>query len=360
MAVIESVTLHPYVLPLTSPVDLGGFRLSVRKGCLVRVRMRQGSAHTSGLGDIAPLPHFSRESLSDAREAVEAQIPNLVGRELPASPSLRDLDRVIAEDAGECPSAQFGLEQALTTAIARHAGVPLSKWLSETARDRVPLNALLTGTPDEIVAAGVDLDVGEYGYRAVKIKVGRHDPAEEAAAVRHLHGVWGGDVDIRLDANRAWSRADAEGFVAALNDTPIAYIEEPLTEASDLRRWAGKTGVPVALDETTRELSVEELARQTFAAAFVIKPSLLGFYRTLDLAREVASAGVDLVITSAYESGIGLAGLAALATAIGTRPIPAGLDTYQRLSRDVVEARLPIGGPSIHVSALWEALPSDL
>jgi len=357
MAVIETVTLHPYALPLTSTVDLGGSSVSVRNGCLVRVEIRHRSGLTSGLGDIAPLPHFSRESASEAQAAVDAQIPNLAGREIPVSSSDRDLQRVIA---GEYPSARFGLEQAITTAIARHIGVPLSAYLSETARDSVPLNALLTGTPDEIVAAGVELDVGEHGYRAVKIKVGRHDPVEEAAAVRHLHGVWDEDVEIRLDANRAWSSADADDFVAALSDTPIAYIEEPLADASQLRSWAGKTGVPVALDETTRELSADELARQTFAAAFVIKPSLLGFLRTLDLASEVASAGVDLVVSSAYESGIGLAGLASLAAAIGPRPIPAGLDTYRRLSRDVVDPCLPIGGPSIDIPALWDALPSDV
>lgn len=347
---IERITSKRYALPLTSPIDLGGTVIDTREGAVVDVVLSSGA---TGRGDVAPLPGFSPETLDDALAAVRVSAEEWEGQTV--SPSLPDL-RALPEPS--TPSAQFGLQQAVLSALAQQQGVSSAHLLRESPRPTVSLNALLTGTPDEIVAAGRDLSTGPGGYRAVKVKVGRHDPEKEAGAVVALHDHWGDAVSLRLDANRAWSRDEADRFAEALGATPIEYLEEPLADPSALPDWSARTGIPVALDETTRERSADRLATQRFAAAFVIKPSLLGFFGTLRLAERVHPAGVDLVISSAYESGIGLSGLVMLAAALGDRDIPAGLDTYRRLQHDSVHPRLPIAGPQIDVSNLWDAVTS--
>lgn len=345
---IERISSKRYALPLRSPIDLGGRVIREREGAVVRVALSSGA---SGLGDVAPLPGFSSETLDEALAAVRASGEEWEGR--PVSQSPADLR---ALPAPSTPSAQFGLQQAVLSAVAREHGVSPAHLLRESARPTVSLNALLMGTPAEIVAAGRELEVGPSGYPAVKVKVGRHDPEEEARAVSALHTLWGSAVALRLDANRAWTLAEADRFADALGSTPIEYLEEPLTDPTPLADWTTRTGIPVALDETTREQSPQKLATHAYAAAFVIKPTLLGFFGTLRLAERVRRAGVDLVISSAYESGIGLSGLVMLAAALGRRDVPAGLDTYRRLQHDVVHPRLPIRGPRIDVNDVWEGV----
>ena len=83
----------------------------------------------------------------------------------------------------------------------------------------------------------------------------------------------------------------------------------------------------------------------------MIKPSLVGgIGRTLQLATLARSVGARPVISSAYESGIGLRGLVALAAA--TDAEPAGLDTARIMQNDVLSERLPLEGAFVDVPAL--------
>jgi o-succinylbenzoate synthase len=109
--------------------------------------------------------------------------------------------------------------------------------------------------------------------------------------------------------------------------------------------------VPVALDESLVGMEPEKV-EETFAVAFVLKPTLLGgISRTLRVAGRALHLGVTPVISSAYESGVGTAALVALAAGIGDRPVPAGLDPYRAIAEDVLETPLNLPAPGVDV---WE------
>ena len=346
-----------YALPLTTPIDLGGTTLSERRGVLVTATVEApDGTQATGTGDIAPLPAFSTESLAEAQSSAVGVLGSLTGTSFSPSKCVEQLVEqpmpLGADVAKAPPSVQFGIEQAALFAAARAAGVLPTSFLSEQPRETVSLNALLMGTPTEIFDAADDV----REFSAVKVKVGRHEVEDEAACIRALAERWEGAVSIRLDANRAWSVEEANAFAEGIQGVEIEYLEEPLRDAERLQEWVEATSVPVALDETTREMTPEQLAAQTFASAFVIKPTLIGFSRTLSLAGAVAPAGVDLVISSAYESGVGLTGLAVLAASIGDRDVPAGLDTYRRLQTNEGQTRLDLSGPRLDIRALWNGL----
>lgn len=352
---IVDLTADAYALPLTAPIDLGGAVITERRGVLVTATVeRPDGTRGTGRGDIAPLPGFSTESLAEAEAAVGGVLDSLTGASFSPVALAANPMPLGGDVAATPPSVQFGIEQAVLFAAAQASGVLPTSFLAETPRETVSLNALLMGTPTEILDAADDVQ----DFAAVKVKVGRHDVQDEAACVRALSERWEGAVSIRLDANRAWSVEEATAFADGIRGVEIEYLEEPLREATQLQEWAETTGVPVALDETTREMTPDALVGQTFASAFVVKPTLIGLSRTVRLARAVAAAGVDLVISSAYESGVGLTGLAVLAASIGDRDVPAGLDTYRRLQSDVVQPRLDIGGPRVHIPRLWNELAS--
>jgi O-succinylbenzoate synthase len=99
-----------------------------------------------------------------------------------------------------------------------------------------------------------------------------------------------------------------------------------------------------------------EKVEETFAVAFVLKPTLLGgISRTLRVAEQALRLGVTPVVSSAYESGVGTAALVALAAGIGERPVPAGLDTYRTMAGDVLETPPNLSAPSVGIRETADA-----
>lgn len=308
-----------------------------REGLLVH--LEAGGA--SGWGEAAPLPGFSRETLGEAARALREAKPRILGRELQEA----------TIPGGELPpSARFALELARLSLEAASSGRPLHILLSGEAASGVSVCGLLEGPPERVLSGAGRMR--EAGYEAVKLKVGRADPAEEAALVRELSALLGGRVRLRLDANRAWDLEEALDFCRAIGGVPLDYLEEPLASPEGLPRLAEVSGVPLALDETLLGLEPEGLARFCYARAVVLKPTLLGgLSRSLRFAREARRAGMVPVASSAYESGVGTLGLLALAASLGDAP--AGLDTYRSLKDDVLRPPLPLAGPRAGAAALF-------
>jgi O-succinylbenzoate synthase len=215
----------------------------------------------------------------------------------------------------------------------------------------ISINALVPA--DETDAAAEARRLAARGFRAVKVKVGGGDLETDVRRVRAVAGALGPAVRLRLDANRAWTPAEAVSFFEALGGVPIEYIEEPLADPEALPSFAAETGRPVALDETTREHGPAVLEALAPVAAVVLKPTLLGgLAATREWARAAREHDAMPVVSAAYESGVGLRLLAAQAAALSDAP--AGLSTYARLADDVLSPRLPLDGPSAPLDRLFE------
>lgn len=344
---ITRVDLFRYALPLDAPLQLGDRTIQRRRGLLVRLQTKDG---TEGWGDAAPLPAFSPESLDEVVEVAQSVASAWTGTTLsrPAASLGSWLKELPSRDEG-LASLQFAWETAALDLIAQHTDTSLPAVLG-AQRSTVGINGLIVDP----------LDTGEKraralrtaGYRSVKVKVGRGAIAEEAEAIRVIRGVLGPDIALRLDANRAWSMDEAVAFARAIEDTEVAYIEEPLANPSRLDELARKTSLPLALDESTRELAPALLRAMPSVSAVVLKPTLLGGVETtlqwMAVAEEI---DVTPVISGAYESGIGVRMLLALAAA---GPATAtGLSPYARLSADVLASPLDLEGPSVDTTAVF-------
>ena len=346
--IVSTVRLYRYALPLTAPVSLAGDAHSHRRGLLVRLDAEQGAV---GWGDAAPLPGFSTETLDDVVEHAHAAAPAWTGTHLPESGN--DLSQSLSalSTGADCPaSLQFAAESALVELLAATRGPSLASVLG-VPRSTVSLNALITDPDNEGAAQAARLR--EHGYRAVKVKVGRASVEDEVEWLRAIREALGKGIALRADANRAWSLDQAVAFAEATRNGEIAYVEEPLKDASRIPELAARTGLPIALDETTREVEPAVLYEGAPVTAVVLKPTLLGGLRaSLRWSRAAQANGVTPVISAAYESGIGLRMLVALA-AVGP-DTPAGLSTYERLADDVLASRLPLKGPAVDVATITD------
>lgn len=306
-----------------------------------------GENGATGLGETSPLPGFSDETIEQSAGQLALLAKSLIGRDLTRNWLSHDgafsqeLDEIVLSS-----SVRFGIELAIYNLHAASEGKSLAEVFCHSPVASVPINGLLSGPADEVLVEGRRMR--DAGYEAVKLKVGSREVEADAQLVRGLREVLGEVVSLRLDANRAWSFAEAVDFARAVADVEYEYIEEPLTDPSGLADLVRDRGVPVALDESLVGMSPEDLGRHDYARAVVIKPTLVdGISRTLRLAEEARRLGITPVISSAYETGVGTEALLALAAATGGGRVAAGLDTYRRLKTDVLYPPFDMSAPRI-------------
>lgn len=325
-----------YELPLSAPVSLApGMAMSVRDGLLLE--LVEGGR--SFWGEASPLPGFSRESLEDVRKCLEEA----------AEPACmkwprRGFDGVSASLSSAPPSVEF----AVVSAFESFEGRGGERFVHSVPEPSIAVCGLLSGSRKEILADAAKLR--EDGYEAVKLKVGRGNVEEDAALVREVRDVLEDIVSLRLDANRAWSFDEAEDFARRIEAASIEFVEEPLEEPSRLRELSVATGLPVALDESLADMEPGEAKAHEYARAFVMKPTIVGCSRTLSLAAVARNFGAEAIISSSYESGVGMLGLLRMAAPFGRAA--AGLDTYRRLADDVLDPPLDLSKPRLDVDGI--------
>lgn len=329
-------SLHPFAVPLVAPLRLASREYHERQGVLLRVE----KGGVVGWGEAAPLPGFSPDTFDEARHALEGLDARLLDDALDGFETRGRLDL----DAGALPpAARAGAEGALLGLVARRRGVPVACLLSPGAAPTVQINGLL---PWASAAATLDRAraLAAAGYRAVKLKVGGAPVADDARLVRAVRDALGPDVQLRLDANRAWSRADALAFARAIGGVALEYVEEPVADLADLAAVA--EWMPVALDETLVGALPGVLDAHPYARAAVLKPMLLGgVWTAWRWAAAARARGLTPVVSAAFETGVGMRLNVALAAALGG-DVPAGLDPYAWIARDVLPHRLALDGPT--------------
>ena len=337
---LTNVDLYRYTLAFTEPVALKNATLANREGVLIRLTTEDDFV---GWGETAPLPRFSPETL----ENTTAQL-----RELAASVVDQKAFVNMLDSTDLFPSVHFGLELAAWNLSADTSTELLPKPLNGPSREAVLLNGLLSGSSADALEEADRMRAA--GYRAVKLKVGGREVGEDVRLVRGVGEVLGDGVSLRLDANRAWGFGEALEFGRGLAGVRIEYVEEPLAEPGRLGELARLWGLDVALDESLVGMEPESLGERRYARAVVLKPTLLGgISRTLRFADEAKALGMRAAISSSYESGVGTGALIALASTIGEEPV--GLDTYRRLSEDVIEVHLELSSPTVDVRRATEA-----
>lgn len=311
---MRAATLYRYSIPMDAGVILRHQRLKSRDGLLVK--LQQGEQ--TGWGEIAPLPEFSQETLDQAQTAATQWLQSWVKDE---ELSLSTL-----------PSVAFGLSCAQAE---------LEQSLPMTADYRKA--PLCSGDPDELFAVLQALP----GEKVAKVKVGLYEAVRDGMIVNVLLEALP-DLTLRLDANRSWTRAKADGFAKYVNPelrSRIAFLEEPCKTRAESRAFARDTGIAIAWDESVREADFQVEA-EPGVVAIVIKPTLVGsIARCQQLVQQAHQAGLVAVISSSIESSLGLTQLARLANWLTPATVP-GLDTLDLMQAQLIrpwpESSLPL------------------
>ncbi len=301
-----------------------------------------------GWGEISPLPGFSRESLEGAL-AQSKQLAALL-KGLPVRTSLSDVEELVDSlDFELLPSVRVGIESAMLHLAAEMEHRAISFINTTPSSNMVPLNGLLTGSEDDMLRQSTLLV--NQGYRAIKLKVGRQSLEQDVALVYRVHARLGERAALRLDANRAWTLEQALSFGKAIEILDIEYVEEPLQNSAELAELGKRWQHPIALDESLVKQAPDTLKRFDGFKALILKPTLLGgFTKALAWAKWAETNNVMPVVSSSFETDIGLTMLGHFAAQIAP-DIPCGLDTSDWFKENLLQRHLPISAGRLQLDS---------
>lgn len=212
--------------------------------------------------------------------------------------------------------AKAALETAVLDAELRAEGRSFARELG-AVHDRVPCGVsvgIMDSVPALLDAVGNYLD---EGYLRIKLKI---EPGWDVEPVRAVRERYGDDVLLQVDANTAYTPADAR-HLARLDPFGLLLIEQPLDEEDVLghAELARLIETPVCLDESITSARSAAAAIRLGACQVVnIKPGRVGGYLEARRIHDVCVAhGVPVWCGGMLETGIGRAANVALAALPG-------------------------------------------
>ena len=289
---------------LTLPFAIATGGMETARAVITRVELADG---TVGLGESAPFPAVSGETVESTLDALRRVAPAVVEH--------GELTDAMAGALADAPAARCGIEQALLDARLRAAGQSLADWLPP-AVTAIETDITLPVAPLTTALAFAD-DVVGRGFRTLKVKVGRHAPADDLTLLRELHASHPG-LELLLDANAAYDPTTARELLRGLDaaDVPIALLEQPLpreaiADAAALQR---ETDVPICLDESLRSLADLDVIRAFPELRSInVKTMKLGLAPAVEILRRAADSGLTCMVGAMVESNLSITVSAALA-----------------------------------------------
>ena len=300
---IVSLEVFPLHIPFNRAFVHSKTSRSTSDSVVVRLT---GSDESRGYGEGLPREYVTGEDVAGVVETLRGRIgPEVMKLEFGSgvgaveqigsfvqewTERLSKGTNVVAWNATMC-----ALELALLDWAFKRSGESIASWMGPV-RGHVTYTGLIDATDPQIARATAERYM-QAGFTNLKVKVGAERDVERLEAVRDVAGK---DVDIRVDANGAWSGREAVSALNQLRPFDITAVEQPVA-ASDLegmRRVRQETGLNVIADESlvTFEDAVN-LIREQACDVFNVRVSKCGgLISSLRIAELGLEAGVKVQV----------------------------------------------------------------
>jgi o-succinylbenzoate synthase len=353
---LTGVELRRIRMPLVAPFRTS-FGTELERDVLL---LRVVTADAEGWGECVAMsdPLYSSEYVDAAADVLRRFL-------VPAAAAQPALDAasvasVLAPFKGH-RMAKAALEMAVLDAELRTRSRSMARELG-AIRNRVPCGVSV-GIMDSIDEL-VDAVAGylEAGYVRIKLKIQPGWDVEPVRAVRERFG----DVLLQVDANTAYTRADAR-HLARLDPFDLLLIEQPLDEEDvpGHAELAKVIATPVCLDESITSARAAAAAISLGACKIInVKAGRVGGYLEARRIHDVCAAhGVPVWCGGMLETGLGRAANVALAGLPGFT-LPGDTSASDRYYRTDITAPfvlddgyLPVPtGPGIGVEPITDVL----
>jgi L-alanine-DL-glutamate epimerase-like enolase superfamily enzyme len=302
------------------------------------------SAGVEGIGEVSATLTWSGEDSATAERVIDAVLrPALIGRPLvPVAALEARMDVVLAGN----PFTKAGISIALWDAYARTLDVPLAVALGGPLRTEIPVKCSLSGNGERLQTGYAR--ARESGFGAFKIKVGM-DVDTDIERMREVRELAGAGAFIGLDANGGYDRAGARRAVAGMLPYAPAFLEQPV-DPSDLTgmRELRALGLPVIADESVFGMAdlmaVIRADAADIVSLYVGKSGGPG--RAVEMGSVAAAAGLEVILGSNGELGVGAAAQLHVAAAVAglSDGIPSDIIGAHYYDDDIVQSGLDATG----------------
>jgi o-succinylbenzoate synthase len=232
----------------------------------------------------------------------------------------------------EFPSIQFGVEMAFQSLERENPFLLFPSDFTNGVKSMV-INGLVWMGEEAFMKQQIEEKLAE-GFRCIKLKIGAIDFDKEMQLLRFIRQHFTPEqVEIRVDANGAFSSEVALNKLIQLSEFKLHSIEQPI-QKNDTDRMAElckNTPFPIALDEELIGVFTfeekEQLLEKIKPQYIILKPSFVGGFRgTQEWISLAEKHKIGWWITSALESNIGLNAIAQW-TFLQHNMMPQGLGT---------------------------------
>lgn len=266
----------------------------------------------------------------------------------------------LLEELTDWPSIYFGVETVLKDWENGSEQIIFPEVIGDNGFS-IPTNGLIWMGPKDDMRRQI-INQLEKGYTSIKLKVGAIDFESELELIRYIRKDFTIDeVEVRLDANGAFTSADVMEKLHRLSDYGISYIEQPIKAGNweAMATICELSPIKIALDEELigiQQLEQRQKMVDTISPhLLILKPALIGgFHAANQWKKIIEESGGSWVITSALESNIGLNAIAQY-TALGWTDYAQGLGTGQLFTNNfpspyTVDAQ----GLHYHIDKKWD------
>lgn len=286
--------LHPVSAPLRAEFRAGHGTTRTRE--LIVVSLEASDGHV-GYGEAAPLESYDGVGFDDVRAALEdCRGPLAESDGAPRAEILRHCAQVAV-----LPQAVAAIDLALIDLEGRRSGLPAWKLLGAPHAREVPVNWTISAS-DRSGAAREAAEARAEGFSTVKAKVGLGDDGARLAAVRAFAGP---GMEIRIDANGAWSPEEAVAHLNALEPVGIELCEEPVSGLEQIAGLESQTEIPLAVDESAIQPGAFD--RRVCALMCLKIARCGGASGLIDAAARARGAGYEVYLASTLDGPLGIA-----------------------------------------------------
>ena len=336
------VSIIPKTLHFKQPAGTSRGVYTTRNVWYIVITDQENPKHF-GVGECAPLPALSCDDVPEYLDVLTK-----TSRRLEENMKT-NLEKALTslEELEAYPSIRFGVE----TALAHYQARSLQFWHTPFSKGKegIPINGLIwMGNFDEMYQR-IEEKM-QQGFRCIKLKIGAIDFEKELELLAHIRKHFTSEqIELRVDANGAFSPTDALDKLKRLSEYQLHSIEQPIRAGQweEMAELCKNTPLPIALDEeligiNNKQQKIELL--DTIQPQYIIlKPSLHGGIGGSEEWIELAAErGIGSWVTSALESNIGLNAIAQW-TATLMPTLPQGLGTGM-LFTDNIDYPLHIEG----------------
>lgn len=243
---------------------------------------------------------------------------------------LQNIDHPWFEDK---PSIKFGVETALLD-LKNGGKQILFPSLFTNGEEGIKINGLIWMGDKDFMFQQIKEKI-EAGFTCIKMKIGAIDFEAEIDLLRYIRTHFSqSDIELRVDANGAFSYSSALEKLKTLSDYKLHSIEQPIRQGNieHMARLCETTPLDIALDEEligvhgTERISLLDAIKPQY---IILKPSLVGGLKeSNDWINKSEERGIRWWITSALESNIGLNAIAQWTYTLNNK-MPQGLGTGQ-------------------------------